>query len=265
LAEDNKDESNKIYSYDEHGVPIFDGRLSEIENEQARAKQRDELYKNQQLKLNKRMAGFTLALVIVGAATGGVSIWQATIANKSANAAKSAAQTAEQSFKMARRRAEDSDEAICNVRGDLESGSNIEHISVFNSGKVPAHGVVAHIEISRNRLPRNERLTLFQSLDISQDELRSDPILRDVVLSEFGNQDWVRIGQLREAVVVSGAIGYENGFESKRQHAFCQAFLMQPNPPGNNPSSSGVLVDCDRLPGYLAALYMRLRSKPPGN
>jgi hypothetical protein len=84
LAHNEENQAKSGFRYNEHGVPIFD-RLSEIEREQTKAKERDEKYKGQQLVLNKRMARFTLALVLVSAATGGISIWQASIARRSAN------------------------------------------------------------------------------------------------------------------------------------------------------------------------------------
>jgi hypothetical protein len=93
LSHDEENQAKSGFRYDEHGVPIFDRRLNEIESEQAKARERDEKYKDQQVVLNQRMARFTLALVLVSASTGGISIWQATIARRSANAAKRAADT----------------------------------------------------------------------------------------------------------------------------------------------------------------------------
>jgi len=209
----------------------------------------------------KKIAEWSIAAATVGLLIINIFLWWST--QKAANAAKSAAETAEKSFKLARQRAEDSDEAICNVRGEVESGSNVEHLTVSNAGKVPAHTVGVYIEVSRNSLPSNERITLFQSLDISQDELRGEsPILKDVVLSGFGEPDWKKINQIREAVVVSGVIKYENGFGSVRHRTFCQAFLSQPANPGDSPQTPlHVLVDCDRLPTFLPPLYERLRKQ----
>jgi hypothetical protein len=60
-------------------------------------------------------------------------------------------------------------------------------------------------EISRNSLPTNERLRLFDAFDVSQDELRVDtPILKDIVLADFGQRDWEAISRIREAIMVSG-------------------------------------------------------------
>jgi hypothetical protein len=78
----------------EDGVPVFNRRLAEVEREQEKARERDEVYITQQLDLNRRMVRFTLALVLVGIASGSISIWQASIGNKSAKAARSSARTA---------------------------------------------------------------------------------------------------------------------------------------------------------------------------
>lgn len=182
---------------------------------------------------------------------------------KSAQAAKVAAETSQNSFNLTRRRAEDSDEARCSVRGDVEHDGNVEHISIVNSGKVTAHNLQAHIEISRNSLPTNKRLTLFDAFDVSQDELRIDtPFLKDIVLAEFGQKDWEAISQIREAIVVSGTMQYENGFDDVRHIVFCQAFLSQPANPGDYPQTPlNVLVDCDRLPTFLPPLYERLKKQ----
>jgi hypothetical protein len=190
-----------------------------------------------------------------------VNIFLMSSTKKAANAATSAAETAENSFQLERRRAEDSDEAICNVRGDLVIGETIEHLSISNSGKVPAHKVRAHIEISRNSLPTNQRLTLFQSLDISEDELRADPIVKDIPLSGFGGADWRSMRELREAIVISGTISYENGFGSNRNKSFCHAELVAPQPPGNNPLELAVLTECDTLPAELSRFLQVLRNR----
>jgi hypothetical protein len=191
-----------------------------------------------------------------------VNTMQMSASKRSADAAVSAAKTADESLKITKARIEDSDEAICSVRGDLETQGSIEHLAVSNSGKVSAHGLEVHIEVSRNSLPNIDRLTLFQALDISQDELRIDsPILKDVALSGFGDADWKKIDRLQETVIVRGTIKYENGFGNRQQRSFCQAYIMQPNPPGNTPRSIGVLPDCDRLPGMLPELLKRLQEQ----
>jgi len=179
---------------------------------------------------------------------------------KSADAAKKAADVAENSFKLSKRHTEDTDEAIIYVRGEaIKDGSNIYRVTIANNGKISAHSVAAHIEISQHVLPSGVKQRTFAVFDISQDELRIDtPIIKDIVLDGFGTSNWDRIHALRESIRIEGRLSYENGFDDRRDPTFCQELLTQPNPPGNTPPSMNVLVDCDRLPGFLPPLYKRL-------
>jgi hypothetical protein len=81
---------------------LLPDRVQQLERESAEAKKRDEKYKDEQLSLDRRMVRFTGLLVITSVIAGGISIWQATIARRSANAAKSAAQTAADTLKEVR-------------------------------------------------------------------------------------------------------------------------------------------------------------------
>lgn len=178
-----------------------------------------------------------------------------------ADAAKKAADVADSSFRLSKRHMEDTDEAVVSVRGEaIEDGSNVYRVTMVNNGKVSAHSIAVHIEISQHVLPSDIRQRTFAAFDISQDELRNDvPVLKEVVLNDFGPSDWDRIHALRESITIEGRLSYENGFDDRRNPAFCQELLTQPNPPGNTPASMNVLVDCDRLPSFLPPLYKRLR------
>jgi len=78
-------------------------RLAAIEQEQVEAKKRDEAYKARQLSNERVMVGLTSALVVVGFSGIAISIWQTQIADTSANAAKSAAESAVGSLVETRR------------------------------------------------------------------------------------------------------------------------------------------------------------------
>jgi hypothetical protein len=101
LAPDDAGDDPKILHY-EGGLPVFDTKLNEIQREQREAKKRDEHYKDEQLNLDRKMVKFTRLLVFCAMVGGGISIWQATIAQRSANAAKSAAKTAADTLKEIR-------------------------------------------------------------------------------------------------------------------------------------------------------------------
>jgi len=87
LSADQEDD-NKVFHY-ESGVPVFDvaHRVDSVERENEQSKKREEQYKRDQLKLNTVLVLFTAILAVVGLGGIGVSIWQAIIANTSANAA----------------------------------------------------------------------------------------------------------------------------------------------------------------------------------
>jgi hypothetical protein len=98
LATDDPEEHKNNFHL-ERGIPVFNSRLDEIEREQTAAAERDKKYKEQQLLFNSRMAWFTGLLVVCTAIGGGISAWQAYIANRSARAAESAARTAGDTLK----------------------------------------------------------------------------------------------------------------------------------------------------------------------
>jgi hypothetical protein len=81
----------------EGGVPVFETQLERIEREQAETKNRDKLYKDeqleitrQQLRVNSWLMVFTLLLVITSCVASGISLYQARISRISATAAKDA-------------------------------------------------------------------------------------------------------------------------------------------------------------------------------
>ena len=69
-------------------------RFDAVEHEQAEAKKRDDHHKTQQLEFNRKLVRYTLGLFVVSALGTGISVWQSLIAQRAANAAKSAADTA---------------------------------------------------------------------------------------------------------------------------------------------------------------------------
>jgi hypothetical protein len=60
----------------EHGVPIINARLSEVERKQAEAERRDQQYKTEQIALNARLVKATRALVLTSIAIGSVGAIQ---------------------------------------------------------------------------------------------------------------------------------------------------------------------------------------------
>ena len=93
MSADEKRDSSNQPRYEGEAI-LLDGRVKNLEREGAETKEEDQRYKNAQLKINSQIAAFNLLLVICTAALGGISIWQATIAQTAATAAKDAAKAA---------------------------------------------------------------------------------------------------------------------------------------------------------------------------
>lgn len=81
----------------EGGVPVLETRLERIEREQTEAKDRDTLYKDEQLEINRQQLRvntllmiFTFFLVLASAITSSISLYQARISKISAIAARDA-------------------------------------------------------------------------------------------------------------------------------------------------------------------------------
>lgn len=102
MSSNEEDQGPDGLRYEKGSIVIGADRAEAIEREQAAAK-RDEKYKDNQLDTNRRMVLFTFALVLVSAVSGGISIWQATIAQRSANAARDAVNIANKTMRLAYR------------------------------------------------------------------------------------------------------------------------------------------------------------------
>jgi len=86
LSDENTERNQDVFHL-EGGIPVFNTRLDKIESEQAEAKKRDEHYRDEQLKVNRRMMWFTALLVVCSAVTGAVSIYQTSVSKIAARAA----------------------------------------------------------------------------------------------------------------------------------------------------------------------------------
>ena len=87
-------ESNEVFHL-ERGIPVFNARLTEVEQKQAQSETREGQYKKEQLRIDRRIMYFTGALVACSLLSAVVSGYQAYVASISAKAARSAANTAE--------------------------------------------------------------------------------------------------------------------------------------------------------------------------
>jgi hypothetical protein len=87
LADSEADSNGNVFHI-EGGIPVFNTRLDQIQREQEEAKQRDEQYRKEQLRLNRRMTWFTGLLVFIGFLGFLINAYQSHIAAINAGAAQ---------------------------------------------------------------------------------------------------------------------------------------------------------------------------------
>ena len=159
MSQQNESDNPNILDY-EGGVPIFKTRLDKVERKQAEAEARDQIYKDQQLSINRWMMRFTCALVILSLITIFVNGIYTYITKLSADAAKSAAETAKSSNQIAASALEDVQRAFVRVdsitivpgikRFPAGSQQVYEVSANFgNSGSTPAVGLINYFGVEK--------------------------------------------------------------------------------------------------------------------
>jgi hypothetical protein len=173
LSDDEQRGHDGVFHY-EDGVPVFDtnARLHQVENEQAAAKKRDEKYKDEQLKIDRRMMWFTGILVLCTAATGVINIWQGTIAKKSAEAASENAIAAKSQAEAAKEQV-----------AEIKSGSTDTH-TLAQAARDQAIASKQQ-SFSTGILASNAEANLAQSSASFQDDQRAWVGIGDAMVTEF--------------------------------------------------------------------------------
>lgn len=175
-------------------------------------------------------------------------------ANKeSADAAKSAAETASDTLKITRQLTEGANEAVCYASVDcLHADNNVCQVEFANIGHVAAKSVHAHIEFSLHKVPSNVLIGKPEKRDIEQEELvprlaagnsmyapgHGDIFTPMEVMALKTHRFAIYSG--KEALMMEVTITYNNGFGSKKVTPLCQELAYNipvPNAP-NRPSLS---------------------------
>lgn len=126
MAGDQQPDNHGVVHY-EGGIPVFNKRLNDLEDEARKAKERDEKYKDEQLKLNRRLVGFTGVLAAVGILGGAISAYQTHIAGINAYAAQKNAASAEANAQSAKAQAEASRQTVEEMK---KSGLDTHELAV---------------------------------------------------------------------------------------------------------------------------------------
>lgn len=169
-----------------------------------------------------------------------------------AEAAKQSADTAADSFKMEKRRAEDMEEAICRVQGGgTAARDNIFPVQIINNGKVSARNVEAHIEISLRAIPSNQKIRTLATLTISANEIPKEKDEARRLNLPLSSHDWDNIADTKEMIVQSGTLKYENGFDRINNETVCDFWLYFRAPEDKLNPIQGRGATCGRLPELL--------------
>lgn len=178
---------------------------------------------------------------------------------KSADAAKKAADTAEQSFNLAKRHAEDTDEAIFHPQPSMPKvGGDSIIIPFYNEGVATARGFHAHVEFSQNRMNDNKLVRLLTTVEVVHDEIRGKTTAGEEKFI-VPNINWKPIYGDWEALVISGTMEYDDGFDRKVHTPFCTGIFFIPSQaamggfPARNPSMSQ--QSCDVLPRQFESFH----------
>lgn len=139
MGDDDKQKNDNLFHY-EGGVPIFDARLDEVERKQADAEAREKTYRDQQLSINKWMMRFTGMLVVLALLTGVINGLYTAITKVSAEAAKSAAETAQRTLE------------------ELQKGGSDTHELAVQAKTQANEAQGAIVEARRNRLQAEKSL-----------------------------------------------------------------------------------------------------------
>lgn len=122
---DNEERDNRGIVHYEGGIPVFNNRLDKLENEAREAKTRDEQYKQEQLKLNRRLVWFTGVLAFVGILGGGISAYQTHISGINADAAKANADAAKNMVEEMKKSGNDTHELAIQARNQADRTKEI--------------------------------------------------------------------------------------------------------------------------------------------
>jgi hypothetical protein len=118
LTANDEGSDRQLFRY-EHGIPILDSRLSEIERKQTEAEGRENEYKQEQLKINRRLMWFNGGLFLVAIIGGIISVEQACIANKNAGAAIANANAAKDMVKQMQQSGTDTHELAVEAKNQV--------------------------------------------------------------------------------------------------------------------------------------------------
>ncbi len=215
---------------------IIDTRLREVEKQQSEDRAEQKQHSRAQLSVNKYIAGFTGLLFLTSLVSDLMLQKQISVAKESADAARSAAMTADESLKITKALTEGTSEAIAYGTVDCRNFKDgICHFSFVNVGHVAAKKLHAHIEFSIRAIdPSSTQIGKTYVEDIDQPELvpritGSDPMYApghgdidrviDVPIYKLHRAE---IEHGKTGLMVNIVLSYDNGFGTQKSSPHCE-------------------------------------------
>jgi hypothetical protein len=213
------EEAGKPFHF-EGGIPVFEARLDTVERKAREAETRDEEYKNRQVSINFRMMVFTGLLVLTSLVTSGIGIWQATIANTSAQVAK-------KNIDLQIKIAEGSQSAWL-MPSQQELNRNFLSFGVQNMGSINAENVAVTVEMKLIMLSDSQTLWTesftFDTVKYLAPKQNTNG-QRERIVSKYTRQNFELITKEKETLILNWTATYDNGFKRNVQQSGCAQYL----------------------------------------
>jgi len=253
---------------------VINTRLSEIERQQSEEKAEAKKHARSQRTTNWLLTAFTGLLFVTSCISDVLLLHQTSISKESADAAKSAANTASQQVKLMRQQLESQQAAVIRITVNasqvIEAGNPIPlatrvDIGLRNVGHSIASNIHVVVKISKKNMRRGNpvvllpvefRIPKLQPEDESPGANRQ-PIYKEYPLS-LSKEEERLVGSGQYAIVMEGSLDYDNGFGTSTTEPVCVTYWADYHLAENGrdvAASDGGSATCDdfaiRLPGIL--------------
>lgn len=186
---------------------------------------------------------------------------------KSADAAKSAADTAASELTLTRSRIEGQEQAIVHlVTADLDVRNGAAGITISNSGQTTANQVHAEFSVTRKTLPDMKVIWRSENYTLESSKLaKGSSISRDYPIDGISLDGWAIDPPApffwKQTVIISGALNYDNGFGTQVREPFCEAYVRYLLKSGSDQTGRNGWVACDELNDTVNAVYSEWRKQ----
>jgi len=133
MSQNEEDERRRQFEQEGEAL-LIKGRVTKLEHEQEESKKRDEEYKERQILYTKRVAWFTLALVLTSLVTNVIYLDMSCTARKSAESARIAANASVQASCTAAKALKDSETSFAQTLCQMKAQTAAQQESA-NTGR----------------------------------------------------------------------------------------------------------------------------------